>query len=133
MEMPIRIIITLFVTVIVALTVITFTQKTISDARMKLHGYNEKEVEQNRIIETKDVTGPQLAALAETCYIENSGKNLQSDICFVVLGHISTTSSEIENSVKTIKKDRININLAGANNAVKIKYNALNDVVEISG
>lgn len=133
MEMPIRIIIVLFVSVVVGIAILSFAGKMISDSRMKMLNYNEEENEADRIIDVTSVTSSHVAALAETCYHENSMRVLEGETCFVVLGDVKATESGIEDAMNEFDDERYIIDLDDAENAVQIKYNAIDDAVLITG
>jgi hypothetical protein len=133
MELPIRIIITLFVAVVVALGVITFSQKMISNSKTKMYNFDNEEIEQDRMIEVSKVTNTQVATLAQNCYLENSNKELEKKICFVILGDVEASESGVENAIKNVDEENFEIDLSDAKNAVKIKYNPITDKVIVSG
>jgi len=133
MEMPIRIIVTLFVAVVVGVAILTFANKMISNAKTKMHSFNAEEIEKDRIIDVTQITSTQVAALAENCYAENSGNMLESDICFAMLGDVHATASGITDALTTIDNEKVIIDLDNAKNAIKIRYNSLEDKVEITG
>jgi hypothetical protein len=56
MELPIRIVISLFVAVIVAVALIGFASKSIDDSRQKLKKYYDEDLEEDKIIQVPSVT-----------------------------------------------------------------------------
>jgi hypothetical protein len=133
MDMPIRIIITLFVAVVVALGVITFSQKMISNSKTKMYTFDNEEIEEERMIEVNTVSNTQIATLAQSCYLENSNKELEKKICFVILGDVEASESGVLSSIKNVDEDNFEVDLSDAKNAVKIKYNPITDKVLVSG
>lgn len=133
MEMPIRIIITLFVAVVVGLAIISFADKVILDAKQDLEGFNDDEVEdEDKIIDVTEVSSNSVAALASDCFEKNSAKSIESEMCYVLLGDVKATESGIEDAIR-LNQSQYDIDLTGASNAVKIKYNVGLDIVEITG
>lgn len=134
MEIPIRIIITLFVALIVGIGVIGFSQTVIKDSRSKVASFNMNEVDMTeRIIEVDEITSVMLAGLAETCFNDNSNKNLEDGVCFVVFGRVDASESRIEDHVTSIDEDDMEIDLSDADNAVRVKYDAIENKVIITG
>ena len=96
MELPIRVIITLFVTLIVAVSIIYFSTDIIERARANMANINGKEVPKNQVIEVETVTTQQIINLAEQCYEDKAGKILDKELCYVVKGHVTATKSQVK-------------------------------------
>jgi RNA processing factor Prp31 len=133
MELPIKIMITLFVALIVALVVIGFSNKMINDAKEKVKEIGGNDFpEQERIIEVHKVTSYQIASLAEECF-RKSKDMLASEVCFAVIGSVEASESEIMRNLVELKEENLTIQLSNAKNAVRIRYNAATDKIEILG
>jgi hypothetical protein len=133
MELPIRIMITLFVALIVAMVIIGFSNKMINDAKEKVKDIGGDELpEEDKIIEVTSVSNSQLASLAEDCF-RKSQDMLASEICYVVLGSIDANEADIMDRLSILTEENVDIDLSSADNAVRIKYNAISDKIEITG
>lgn len=112
MELPIRIIVVLFVAIIVGGTIILFSQEILNDARQSMEELGVEDEEQ--IIETGSLTEDDVLALANQCVRDNAG--IEGTICYAVFaddivfpsdgaqlvqGHNLTVENE-ENSVRFI-------------------------------
>jgi hypothetical protein len=135
MEITIRIMVTLFVALVVAMVIIGFASKMINDARVNVNEMSKDKTKmdnKDRIIEINSITSKNIASLAEECYQE-SKNSFETDICFVVIGNIEATENEIINELNQLNSTKIDIDLSNAKNAIRIKYNVVLDKIEIIG
>ena len=133
MEMPIRIIVALFVAIIVALAIVKFTSDSINDSKQKLKDFGVKEeVDEEKIMELDEVSSYQIGIMAKECHTKNSNVNLESELCFVLLGNVNANNNAIKEASK-LEDEQISVDLSSAKNAVRIRYNAALDRVEVFG
>ncbi|NJL43768.1 MAG: hypothetical protein HC945_00365 [Nitrosarchaeum sp.] len=86
MELPIRIIVVLFVTLLVASSLLIFARDIIEDARGNIDQISidkDKEPEQDKILTLATLTTDQLEALIRECYKQGRAE-LESYECFIV-------------------------------------------------
>ncbi len=111
MELPIRIIIVLFVAVVVGGSIIMFSQEMLNNARQSVNQLEVKDEEQ--ILEAGSLSADDVLALANQCVRDNAG--IEETICYAVFadditfptesglvqGHVLVVESQ-ENSVRFI-------------------------------
>lgn len=131
MELPIRIIVTLFVAVVIAIAVISFAGKMISNSKNKLYSLSDEEVSEDKIIEVDSISSSKLSALADQCYAANSAKSIESVTCYVIFGDINADERSIVRS-SGLNDSCLKVDLSGAHNAVRIKYDVVGDYVSIT-
>lgn len=132
MEMPITVIITLFVAVVVGVVIINLASDMITDSREKLDTWNDKEIDDDKIIELDAVLSTSVANLAAECYKKYYNQEAESAVCFVVLGDVSASESEVIASYP-YDEDTIDVDLANAKNAVRIGYDFAENKIKIKG
>jgi hypothetical protein len=86
MEMPVQLIITLFIVLVVGTLVINFSQDLISSGKNSILSFfgGEKKQGGADFIDVTSVSDREVAALIKECYNKNYGVNLHSGICFTV-------------------------------------------------
>jgi hypothetical protein len=114
MEMPIRIMITLFVAVVVGSTIIVFTKQMIDQSREDINkarpGMNPEQIEEQKIIKLVTLDNDQLMSLITECYTRNTGKAFERDLCFSVTADDgSWTWADVQNRAKfnVTKSDKL--------------------------
>jgi hypothetical protein len=135
MEMPIRIMITLFVAIVVGSTIIVFSKQMIDQSKEDLNknrpGYNPDAVEEQKIISLVKVDTAQLTALIQECYNKNHGKTFERELCFVVTGKTADWRwADVETHVQATDMDAgVNItdDLADESYAVNIYFDPYGD------
>lgn len=83
MEMPIQVIMTLFVVLIVGSLVILFSQNLLNEADAGLPKFDKGSVE-IQILEVDSVSSNQLGFLVDECYASRFGKVFKDETCFIV-------------------------------------------------
>ena len=132
MEMPIRVIITLFVAVVVAIIIVQFAGESVDQSKTRLNSFlDEEDLEEDKIMEMTEVSSHQAAILADECYKKHSNVDIEDILCYVLLGEVKADASGIKD--ESHYADQLTVDISSASNAVKIKYNAALDVVQISG
>ena len=132
MEMPIRVIITLFVAVVVAIIIVQFAGESVDDAKMRLNSFGDDEMpEDDKIMEMKEVSSHQVAILVDECYKKHSNVDIEDVLCYVLLGEMKASASGIKE--ESNYGDQLTVDISSASNAVRIKYNAALDKVEVKG
>lgn len=133
MEMPIKIIIVLFVAIVVGIMIINFTTTIIEDSKRKLgEFYDDKEVQEDMILELVTITSKQIGIMAKDCFEKHSNVDIEGKLCYVLIGAIDANEADIK-SYSRLEDEKIEVNLANAHNAVRIRYNAALDKVQVSG
>lgn len=133
MEFPIKVIMVLFVSIIVGITIINFATDAFDDSKQKLKEFNEEDekIKNEHILEVNSIGSKQIAGLAKECF-ENNEFELENAICYAVIGEIDATEDEILENFE-LNESYLSVNLNDSINAIKIKYNAIEKKVEISG
>jgi hypothetical protein len=132
MELPIQIMIILFISIIIGGAVINFSQSNIAESqeRLKEISLNDVESQEDRIIEITTISTNTVQDLSEQCFKDNV-QSLESTICFAVLGSVTATCSSVIDNTELLA-DQIECNFESGGNAVKIYYNAPLGRVELS-
>ncbi len=73
----------------------------------------------------------QVASLVEECYRDND-KGLESEICFVVFGDIDITERGVKNALVSMDPDKVEVDLSGTKNAIKIKFDAVEYMIKVT-
>ena|GEM_PF-4027421 len=132
MEMPITVIITLFVAVVVGVVIINLASDMITDSKSKLDTWNDEDLDDDKIIELDAVLSTSVANLAAECYKKYYNQEFESKVCFVVLGEVSASDSEIIASYP-YNESTIDVDLSNAKNAVRIGYDFVENKIKIKG
>lgn len=90
MDMPIRIMVTLFVALVVGSTIIIFSKQMIDDARRDLNenrpGLIDKEIDdEQKIINLNTIDNSALIDLMEECYNRHHVETFEKELCFAVM------------------------------------------------
>jgi len=88
MDMPIRIMVTLFVALVVGSTIIVFSKQMIDKSKMDIERATPEtgvEDEEQKIINLNTVDSNQLIDLMEECYRKNTGQTFDRELCFAVI------------------------------------------------
>jgi hypothetical protein len=95
MELPIRIMMVLFVALIAAGAIIMFATNTIRSAERDLADLEKHPPD--KIIDKGDagIFVSELVSLAEECYKEHTMQTVERQFCYVLRGNLRTTSSEV--------------------------------------
>lgn len=133
MEFPIKVVITLFISVIIGVAIINFATDAFDDSKVKLKEFSDKEKEDlnENILEVNSISSKQLAGLAKECF-ENNQESLESVVCFAVIGDMNANNQGVYES-STLNESYLYVDLNESVNAVKVKYNAIEGRVEITG
>jgi len=104
MEMPIRIMITLFVALIVGSTIIVFSKQMIESSRQKIENtqFTDDDVtEEDKIISVSTLDSGQIVDLMEECHRRYYSETFEKELCFVVMSQDPSPTwywADIENS-----------------------------------
>jgi len=89
MDMPIRIMITLFVALVVGSTIIVFSKQMIERSKVDIQnvrpGEDPSKLEEQKIINLNTVDTNQLIDLMEECYNRHTVQTLDKELCFAVI------------------------------------------------
>jgi len=132
MEMPITVIITLFVAVVVGVVIINLASDMITDSREKLDAWNTGDVDDEKIIELDTVLSTSVANLAAECYKKYYNQEAESATCFVALGQVSASDSEVI-AAYPYNESTIDVDLSDAQNAVRIGYDFVDNKIKVRG
>lgn len=131
MEMPIRIIIVLFISILVGVAIINFSQDLMGKSKTKLESFDKHEDQADRILELKNIDSYQLGELANDCFTEFEN-SLEDQICYAIIANVDASNDKVI-GYSNLDKENIYVDLSDAENAVKIKYNAIERRVDITG
>lgn len=105
MEMPIQLIMTLFVVLIVGSLVILFSQNLLFNAEQGLPtlGNYDKTKQGTQILEVDSLSNAQIAFLVDECYSTRFGKVFKDETCFIVhsVAQASVDNDDINAKVST--------------------------------
>lgn len=135
MELPIQIMIVLFVTVLVASVVIMFSTDMIRDAKNKMKEPWIKERTEDKIIEVETITDKGIEILIEECYEKNKQEALSKTLCFVVHGQTNAVTILTPNAatiVSGVKEDITVQTFDIGGKTLYVYYNPAGNQVEIS-
>ncbi|MBN2517749.1 MAG: hypothetical protein JXB14_02810 [Candidatus Altiarchaeota archaeon] len=131
MELPIQVMITMFVALTVAVVVIMFSQNLLQDAAKDIADIGDYgDTPEDKIVEVGTITSTQVANLVNQCYRQYSESALGDTLCYVVLGKVEVTADAVISS-SGLPEGKISINLEGAQNALQIYYVIIGDKVEV--
>ena len=82
MDLPIKVIIILFVSLVVGLTVVQFAKNTMLDSQLRMNEFGKKDIPKESVVELSSMTPQQIAYLADEC--SKRTQNLQRTLCFAV-------------------------------------------------
>jgi hypothetical protein len=139
MEMPIKVMVTLFVTIVVGFAVITFSRQIIdkssSDIGQATIGAKSDE-EQQKLIELAILDTQQTIDLVEECYNRNHGVSLERTLCFMVMA--KTVDMGMDYNIIKANGEAMTgavVNVEGLSNtdyAIKIYYDPLGNDEKIT-
>ena len=132
MEMPITVIITLFVAVVVGVVILNLASDMITDSKEKLDTWNTDDLDDEKIIELESVLSTSVANLAAECYKRYYNQEVESAVCFVVLGDVSASDSEVV-AAYPYNESTIDVDLSDAKNAVRIAYDFVDNKIKVKG
>jgi len=117
MELPIRIMIVLFVAMIVGTIIVTFSREMIEESRKNLivDGPGSQDIDDDKIIALNTVDDQQIIDLILACYDRHHGKTFEKELCFAVQAKTGAwtwanvesyfTSNEVMNAEVAITDD----------------------------
>ncbi len=130
MEMPIAIIITLFLGITVGGLAIFFTQNMLLNAQDQIIKFTEKgEGALGALVEVKDITEGQVASLASSCNTLSLGKALNDQVCYIIHGETPKSL----NSAEVIAKAGVNTTVtADSSKFFLIRWKSNDNLVEVT-
>lgn len=134
MEMPIEVIITLFLVIMVGSLIVMFSQTILGNAENQLPKIDSKTGE-TQILEVATITNSQIALLVDECYKTRFGKVFKDETCFIVHSSSSYQIGTTEDiNALTANKSALwrAVNTADGVNTVLIKWIFANTGVEVS-
>jgi hypothetical protein len=133
MEVPIKVMITLFVTLVVGFAIISFSRQIIEKSRSDLENTNPgsdlDDDEEQKIIELSVLDNQQTIDLVSECYDRNHGRVLERTLCFVVIAKSADTGlnfGQIETEGETATGADVVIDgLSATDYAIRMVYDPL--------
>lgn len=122
MEMPIRIMVVLLVTLVVGFAIIQFSKTIITDSRQSLSEINkDPDKIKEHIIELQSTSAAEIAYLAENCLKSEEDREPMRTICFAVYiyGPIGFGANEIITEWKEMGHSEDKIDVTGFNSGSK--------------
>jgi hypothetical protein len=128
MELPINVVVTMFVGLLVGGLIVVFAQNVIFSSQME---FDEtfKDKENNSFFDLKQITDSQIALLAKSCYDKSFGHALESQLCFIVHGESPVSLDSAK--VKEVSGVEVNVS-DDTSKFFLIKWNAKENVVEVT-
>lgn len=130
MELPITVMITLFVAVVVAMIIVSFSYDTILEGKKNINrlGSNQEDKFDEKVINLENVDGNVVKDLATQC-TKDVQHSTQETLCFVVRSSSFNVASikGIDGAFVTGAESNftIKVNVASSFNAIFIHYNPL--------
>ena len=129
MEMPISIMIVLFVSIAVAILVLQFTGQVIGTGTAQMQRFTLNcEENVDFFIETAILSPTQVAELVDACYNQNIGKYNGTKICYIVHGPVE---GDPVSAAKTEQLGETDTTDAGK--TIYIKFNEITQLVDVTG
>ncbi len=133
MDMPISVIITLFVAIVVGVAIIGFSSDILTDARDDIGNIGNEEDEdfQDNIVEVSTITESRIESLSEQCIRDSSA--MEKEVCFVIRGEEIEDLSGLEGKTLNILGVEWDLEVEENINSrtVFIEYNPLRNTVQI--
>ncbi len=131
MELPIQIIVVMFVALIVGSGLIYFSQTNIDKSQERLDELTDmgSVTQEDKILEVNSITESSINNLAKQCFEDNKN-SIKTEICVVLIGNLQTTCQSIIQKT-TLSVNKITCDIKPNSNAVKIIYNAPLNKIEI--
>ncbi len=133
MEMPIAVMITLFVAVVVAGILISFSQGIILQSKDKLRDLNQDEKSEldDKVIKLGNVDASTVKDLAIQC-AKDVSQSIKEVLCFVIRGDsfdVAGINGIDQDTILHAEKNlTINVNIVAGFNALFITYNPLGSI-----
>jgi len=128
MDLPIQVMIVLFVTILIASAVIIFATDIIENAKQKMEQPWERDAPKEKVIEVGEITDNTMQALIGQCWKDHSQDALQKELCYVVHG-----ASLYDPSHWTTTLDGIKVESIGQpSQTIFIHYNPNGHKIEVS-
>jgi len=129
MEMPISIMIVLFVSIAVAILVLQFTGQVIGTGTAQMQRFTLNcEENADFFIETAVLSPTQVAELVDACYSQNLGKYKGTTICYIMHGPIEGDPVSAADPEQLGETDT-----AEAGKTIYIKFNEATQLVDVTG
>jgi len=122
----------LFVAVVVGVVILNLASDMINDSKEKLDTWNTDDLDDEKIIELDSVLSTSVANLAAECYKKHYNQEVESAVCFVVLGDVSASDSEVV-AAYPYNESTIDVDLSDAKNAVRIAYDFVDNKIKVKG
>lgn len=126
MDLPIKIIVTLFVALVVGGSIILFAQRTINSGEQQLHEIGKTEKGVSIISLPSGATAEDVKKLAFACVQLGIGYVAEKE-CFVVKGNIPSDLSSIDNTI--VDGKTIDVTSSASATALFITYNPLGKII----
>ena len=134
MEMPIQVVITLFVAITVGALLIMFSETILSAAGIDVTDlFPAKQDEAEDVIEVNTITNSQVAALITSCYEKSYGKAPGTYVCYAIHADAvyAINSGGIMDKLPAELKDQVDI-AEGNAKTVWIRWNFNDSKVEVT-
>lgn len=129
MDMPIKIIMTLVVSLIVAVSILFFAQDTLNNARDRMRSFEEKE-DPEQVIDLEEISNQQVLTLAEECYFQNNAGTPTRMLCFAVHGKVTADQATV-NASWSVPNSTLYGNFSSGINGLFIYYNPFKNGIEV--
>jgi hypothetical protein len=128
MEMPISIMIVLFVSVAVAILVLQFAGNIISRGAEQIQQFTLNRDDVQFFVEVANISPTLISNYVQQCYADNLGKYSGNTVCYIVHGNIQGNITQTADANLLGKVD-----LSNAGKTVYIKFNEGSQKVDVSG
>ncbi len=130
MEMPVQVIIILFVVTLVGAMIVLFSQSLIDQSQNQLTEFTSKEKD-NKFLEVNSITNSQIAVLVDECYQKSFGEKINNETCFIIHGKNDFTPSENQIKQNLKNKEALGEVTTETTKTIYINWNSLESKVEV--
>jgi hypothetical protein len=102
MDMPIKVMMTLFIALVVSSVIILFARNTVDDARRQMLDIGKTNPEKIVDKGTADVSASEIVYLAQSCYEAQKSQALSKELCYIVHGTINTDKATVSSQLTSI-------------------------------
>ncbi len=127
MEMPINVVITLFVGLLVGGLIVFFAQNIVFSSEQQFIEFLDEE--ENGFFDLKEITESQIGFLVKSCYEKSFGESLDNELCYIVHGE----SPAFLDSDKVFEFSGVEAEVSNETSKFfLIEWNAKENIVEVT-
>lgn len=129
MELPIRIIIILFVAVVVGGMMIVFSKQVLLRAQTNLNDQNMQHIDEDRILKVDDLNEQAVEGLLTQCLRENLGVAFEVTDCFAIFSGAYTGLSSFPTGTALTNNFTVQNDVTGTPAAIRITFDPFGKII----